>query len=124
MPTRKVVDASVVAAAVFHEPRDQEALGLLADSDLYAPLLLPWELSNVAWKKARRRPHESAAVLLALQEGLKMSISLVDVDHAGAVRLGLETGLSSYDASYLYLSRIMTAPLVTFDAKLLAILRI
>ncbi len=39
MPAR-VVDASVVAAIAFAEPRAQEALALLGTDDLYAPSLL------------------------------------------------------------------------------------
>ncbi|MCH8090085.1 MAG: hypothetical protein IH955_08760 [Chloroflexi bacterium] len=49
----KVVDASVIAAIVFEEPRAGEAELLLKETDLFAPTLLAYELTNVALKKAR-----------------------------------------------------------------------
>jgi predicted nucleic acid-binding protein len=41
-----------------------------------------------------------------------------DVDHVAVVNLALDTGLSTYDASYLYLARHLSVPLVTFDRRL------
>jgi hypothetical protein len=38
----KVVDASVLAALAFGEPRADEAASLLSGADLYAPDLLPY----------------------------------------------------------------------------------
>jgi predicted nucleic acid-binding protein len=34
------------------------------------------------------------------------------------VRLGLSTGLTAYDATYLWLARTLGMPLVTLDKKL------
>lgn len=48
----KVVDASVIAAWCFREPRAPEAMGILRDSDLHAPILLAYELTSIARRKA------------------------------------------------------------------------
>ncbi len=40
------------------------------------------------------------------------------VDHAGVFVLALDTGLSGYDASYLWLARDLDVPLLTFDRRL------
>ena len=40
------------------------------------------------------------------------------MDHLVAVELSLDTGLTTYDATYLYLARAMGVPLVTFDERL------
>ena len=44
----KVVDASVLAAMAFGEPLADEAARLLSGADVYAPDLLPYELTSVA----------------------------------------------------------------------------
>lgn len=55
----KVVDASVLAALAFGEPRADEAASLLSGADLYAPNLLPYEMASVAIKKIERYPAQA-----------------------------------------------------------------
>ena len=52
----KVVDASVLGALLFGEPRAEEAFSLLKGCDLYAPPLLAYELTSIARKKALKHP--------------------------------------------------------------------
>ena len=40
------------------------------------------------------------------------------IDQGEVVRLGLSTGLTAYDATYLWLARALTMPLVTLDKRL------
>ena len=40
------------------------------------------------------------------------------MDHQGAIDLAIGTGLTAYDASYLWLSRQLGAELVTLDRRL------
>ncbi len=40
------------------------------------------------------------------------------MDHDGALELALTTGLTAYDASYLWLTRQLGAELVTLDKQL------
>jgi predicted nucleic acid-binding protein len=40
------------------------------------------------------------------------------VDHVGALELALDSGLTVYDASYLWLARQLGAELVTLDKEL------
>ena len=49
---------------------------------------------------------------------LDLDVRLVEVDHIATLELSLHSGLSTYDASYLYLARQLELPLVTFDARL------
>lgn len=114
----KVVDASVLAAFLFQEPRAEEAAALLHDAVLFEPELLAFELASVARKKVRVHPELRVAILEALGIGLSIQARWVRVDHRAVVELALETGLSTYDASYLQLSRALDLPLVTFDEKL------
>ncbi len=114
----KVVDASVLAAWCFREPRASEALGILHDADLYAPHLLAYELASIARRKAMEYPQRLNALGDALQTALALPIRWSGVDHTEVFRLAVAARLTSYDASYLYLSRILGAPLATFDQRL------
>lgn len=114
----RVVDASVVAALAFGEAEAERARDLLSATDLYAPTLLPYELASVARKKAQRHPARSEVVTRALGYALELDIGLLDVSHTDVLALALETGLTTYDASYLYVSRLLDIPLVTFDTRL------
>jgi len=114
----KVVDASVVGAQAFGEPRAEEALSLLEGARLYAPVLLDYELASIARKKILRYPERRGELLQALELALSLDIRRVDVDCLSAVELSLETGLTAYDAAYLHLARTMGVPLVTFDERL------
>lgn len=52
----EVIDASLLGAIVFGEPRAKEAIPLIRGEELYAPSLLGYELASVARKKARLYP--------------------------------------------------------------------
>ena len=118
MPAR-VVDASVVAAWCFREPRSSEALRLPQGADLYAPLLLAYELASIAKRKAVAYPGSSEVLSEALTAALMLPIHWRNVDHLAALRLALDAGITTYDASYLYLARALSIPLVAFDRQLL-----
>ena len=117
MPAR-VVDASVLAAWCFREPRAPEALGLLNGSDLYAPYLLAYELTSIARRKAATHSDMLDLVSEALQTALDLPIHWSHVDYTAVLRLALDADVTVYDASYLYLARVLGAPLATFDRKL------
>ncbi|MBI2836460.1 MAG: type II toxin-antitoxin system VapC family toxin [Chloroflexi bacterium] len=114
----KVVDASVMAAWCFREPRASEAMGILRNSELHAPLILAYELTNIARRKVIAYPEKAALLGEALQMALAIPIHWNEVDHLAVLRLALDTNLSTYDACYLYLTRKLGAPLATFDQQL------
>jgi predicted nucleic acid-binding protein len=118
MPAR-VVDASIVAAWCFRESQASHALGILQGSDLYAPLLLAYELASIARRKAAAYPERLDILSEALATALALPIHWSDVDHMAVLRLALDANLTTYDASYLYLARALGVPLATFDQQLL-----
>jgi predicted nucleic acid-binding protein len=69
----KVVDASVMAALAFGEPRADEAARLLSGAELCAPDLLPYELASVALKKVRRYPALASLIAAALEAVLVLT---------------------------------------------------
>jgi predicted nucleic acid-binding protein len=115
----RVVDASVLAARCFREPRAAEALARLQDSDLYyAPTLLAYELISIARKKAAADPQKLAVLTEALQIALALPIRWIELDHTAVLRLAVAVNLTTFDACYLYLARLLGASLATFDQRL------
>lgn len=114
----KVVDASVMAAWCFREPRASEAVALLRESELHAPLLLAYELTSIARKKALAEPEKAGLFEQALRIALAVPIRWSEVNHQAVLRLALETNLTTYDACYLYVARQAGVHLVTFDENL------
>ena len=116
----RVVDASILASVGFGEPRAEEAAALLAGHDLYAPTLLGYELASVARRKVQGAPERRRDIQQALADVLALDLVLLEVDQLAVVDLALAEGLTAYDASYLYLSRVLGADLLTFDDELRA----
>jgi predicted nucleic acid-binding protein len=113
-----VVDASVLAAWCFREPRAREAFRVIQSSDLYAPSLLAYELASIARRKAASYPEQADLLGEALKTALALPIRWTEVDHVAVLRIALDGNLTTYDASYLYLARVLGIPLATFDQRL------
>lgn len=114
----KVVDASVIAALAFLEPRAEEARDLLRSATLFAPEILPYELASVALKKTRGSLSGRLDVRSRLRDALSLEVELIRIAPLELLELAAETGLSIYDAAYLHAARRLRCTLVTFDAKL------
>ena len=116
----KVIDASALAALLFGEPEAEAVVGRLGDARLVAPSLLGFELANICLIKCRRHPDQEPGLRRAFGLRGRLGVEEVAVDHEGAIELAVETGLTAYDASYLWLSRQLGAELVTLDRQLAA----
>lgn len=114
----KVVDASVVAAILFGEPEAEAAVQRIGDARLIAPTLLAFELANVCLTKCRRHTDRREKLLAAYVLRERFAIEEVAVDLAASLELAEATGLTVYDASYLWLARAQGVALVTFDRAL------
>jgi predicted nucleic acid-binding protein len=116
--TAKVVDTSALAALLFGEPEAEAIAGRLDGDRLVAPNLLAFELANVCLVKCRRHPDRRDVLLAGLKLRGRLGVEEIAVDHDAVVELALETGLTAYDASYLWLARQLGADLVTLDKAL------
>jgi predicted nucleic acid-binding protein len=114
----KVVDASALAALLFGEPEAEAVAARLDGARLVAPGLLAFELSNVCLVKCRRYPGQREVLILGLRQFDRLGVDEIAVDQAASVELGLATGLTAYDASYLWLAKELGAELVTLDKAL------
>ena len=115
-----VADASVIGAMVFGESRAEEAASLLGDDRLFGPTILGYEMAAIARKKILDEPDRREDLVNGLRTALDMNVQWREVDKLGVLQLALETGLTVYDASYLYVARSMGIELVTFDRRLRA----
>lgn len=120
--TRLVVDASALAAVVFQESEEEAVSRQLEGAIVFAPALLEFELASVARKKVRQHPADAARILSALRLALdrRWNINWQEVDAVDVVLLAHATGLSAYDAAYLWLAGSLGADLVTLDARVAA----
>src|SRR5262245_39888430 len=114
----KVVDASALAAIAFAEPNAEDVIDRIDGHRLHAPTLVVFELMNVAWTRSKKQPVATGLFLEALEVLEAIGLRFRGIDQKAVVKLGLETGLTAYDASYLWLSRALRMPLVTLDTKL------
>lgn len=114
----KVIDASALAAIAFAEPGADAVIDEIDGYRLHAPTLAVFELMNVAWKRAKKQPKATALFLEALDLLEGLSLRFRGIDQGEVVKLGLATGLTAYDATYLWLAQALRMPLVTLDKKL------
>jgi predicted nucleic acid-binding protein len=115
----KVVDASAIACVLLEEPAANSVQERIHGHILIAPTLLPYEVANACVINARRAPEKEHVFFQALEMYYRLAIPLRDVDIEGVFNLAQRTGLTSYDASYLWLAQHHNAELVTLDKRLM-----
>ncbi len=113
-----VVDASAVAAVLFHEPDGATIDAHTEGETLIAPHLIDYELANICWKRIRRDPSKGPALLTMLAGLQSVGIKRVEVPATEVAALAVQTGLTAYDASYLWLAMSQDLELVTLDGQL------
>ena len=116
--TVKVVDASALACFCFDEPEMADVAQQLVGCTLFAPALLDFEIGNICWKRLRKDPARSDAILAQFAIRREFPITVRPVVMEEVVALAAQTALTAYDASYLWLARTLGAGLVTLDGKL------
>jgi predicted nucleic acid-binding protein len=113
-----VVDASAIGAIAFGEADGPTLKAHLEGETLLAPGLIDFELMNIAVRKVRTRPETAALVAVGLAAALQLPLSRVSVPGLEVLVLAAETGLTAYDAAYLWLARSRDCELVTLDKAL------
>lgn len=122
MPVR-VVDASALGALLFAEPDADLIVDSVRGCSLAAPVLLWYEMASICRKKLATHPESGLQILEAYSLLEAMDIHGYDVDYPETIALAAETGLTTYDCSYLWLAGALGAELVTLDAAINKILQ-
>ncbi len=110
-----IVDASGFIKAIklrkvekLHEPKTTK--------------LIFYELGNVLWKESRIFKRFSSAEAQAMLKDwilwIECNFDIYEPDWHATLAIALETGLSYYDASYLWLAKKVNEPIVTADKDL------
>jgi predicted nucleic acid-binding protein len=121
MAVERILDASVLASALFPEARtDRARAWLTTDTVFLAPDLLLVEMASIAAKKVRRGAIDPAQAEAALdQVGELITRSVPSRDHyRRAYALAADHGFSAYDGLYLALAEARGSPVLTADEKL------
>ena len=111
------VDASALAALLFGAADAERVAERLATARLVAAALLDFELANICLTKLRRHPAQRDAIARGFALRARMAIEIVAVDYDEVVKAAAATGLTAYDASYLWLARRLGAGLVPLDRQ-------
>ena len=113
-----VVDASAVAAILFDEPESATIRAHIRGETVIAPHLIDYELANASWKRIRKNPASEFQVL-GMLDGLNgIGMRRVAVPPTDVAALAVKTGLTAYDAAYLWLAMAEDIELVTLDNQL------
>ena len=115
---RVIADTSAVAALLFGEPGGPGVADRLEDHAVFAPTLLRYELASVCLKKGMADPHNRQGLLAALRLFPRLRIREVQVPSDALVEAAAASGLTAYDAAYLWLSRELEGELVSLDDRL------
>ena len=112
-----------MAAIAFGDEQAAEIVALLGGEALSAPTLFELEVTNATLTRCRRAPSKAEGFVTGLGHVLGMPIALHPVDPLAVLALAFDTGLTAYDAAYLWLAHELNVPLVTLDKKLAAAAR-
>jgi predicted nucleic acid-binding protein len=116
-----VADSSAFVELLVDSPKASVVLRVLAGQQIHAPDLISFEVLSAIRghvRGAKLTPAQGVAAMLAfeaIEDRLELW-PLLDVMTEHAIQL--RENVSSYDATYVTLAKVLPCPLVTADAKL------
>lgn len=113
-----VVDASVLAAVLFGEKENDQAMSWMRGHALAAPQLVDYEVTNIALNKLRRKQIGADAAVQSLNLFSELELARLPAAADGVFTIASQYDLTAYDAAYLWLAVQLKSPLATFDQRL------
>jgi predicted nucleic acid-binding protein len=118
-PPRVVLDASAAVALLADAGRaGQWVEASISGAALLAPDLMPFEASNILRRHALAGLLDQSAATLAHADLIALPIDLYPYVGLAQRVWELRSNFTAYDASYIALAELLTASLVTLDARL------
>ncbi|MDY7105906.1 MAG: type II toxin-antitoxin system VapC family toxin [Actinomycetota bacterium] len=117
----RVFDASAVVAMLLDDDADGRwCATTFADSELYAPHLMPFEVANVIRRFELRGVVDSSAAGAAFADLRDVGVELVPLDVVADRVWSLRANLTAYDAAYVATAEAVDGELVTLDRRMVA----
>lgn len=85
---------------------------------MVSPSLISLEVTNICLKKIRRHSDQQGMIRNAFRFFFRLDIEKIDVDCSSVLFLAEQTGLTAYDASYLWVAQKLGVDLLTLDKAL------
>ena len=118
-PTRIVLDASAAVALLADAgPAGQWVEATVNGATLLAPDLMPLEAANILRRHALAGVLDSSAATLAHADLIALPVDLCPYTVLAERAWELHSTLTVYDAAYVALAELISAPLVTLDDRL------
>lgn len=123
MPSKYVLDSSIIAAIFFSEKSSSKAAHKVENSELVTVDLARAEVANVAWKRVNLFDQDQEVITQAL----KMSMDFIETSCEviptrelveDSFQIVLKENISFYDSLFLAASQLENVPLLTLDKKL------
>jgi predicted nucleic acid-binding protein len=115
-----IIDASAIIAVIANEPQKAALIELTKNTDLLAPLSIPWEIGNAFSAMLKRRRVAVEQALHAIDIYRTIPIRLIEVDLQDAIRMADRLNIYAYDAYLLCCAERYKAPLLSLDRELLS----
>lgn len=117
--SRVVIDSSAVIALLADAgPVGQWVEAVTASAGLFAPQLLPFEVSNILRRHALAGILDVSAATLAHADLVALPIDLFPYEIVANRAWELRANITAYDAAYVALAELLAAPLITLDQRL------
>lgn len=114
-----VVDASMAVAALIDSGNDGTwAQALLRSGSLAAPDLMPAEAANILRRAQLAGDISSDVASMAHQDLLELRVEFFPYEPFAARVWALRDNITCYDAWYVALAEMLSAPLATLDGRL------
>jgi predicted nucleic acid-binding protein len=119
VPPRFVLDASAAVALLADGgPAGQWVEATIRGATLFAPDLMPFEVSNILRRHALAGVLDASNATLAHADLVALPVDLYPYAALAERVWDLRANVTAYDASYVALAEMVAAPLVTLDVKL------
>jgi predicted nucleic acid-binding protein len=116
-----VIDNSAIMAIILEENCKPQLVQATVGFTLYAPSLIPVEVSNALTSLYKQNRIKQELIFPAFETYKSLPISKKAINYKNLLNIAIEHKIYSYDASYLELSLRLGFPLLTLDGGMMQV---